>query len=160
MRALVSIYNEHENKWYKIGGDNPDIKCPSSYKGISSTFVDSARNSSGQTISNVIQEDVAKIELGWRFMSIQDFAKLSKLFNEKHNGKFMVAVCFFNETIGNWEGDDSVAPNTTTNICRLFYPNDREGVVAELTLDKITGMPQGYADVSLHLIDTCLTFGS
>lgn len=160
IRALVSIYNEYESKWYKIGGTSPDIPCPSEYSGLSSTLVDSARNAQGQVIANPIRSDVAKIELSWNFLSVADYSKLAKLFEPKYHGKFFVACCFFDEVAGNWDGDDSLAPNTTTNVCRLFYPNDRQVKVAHITLDKTTGAPIGYEGVSLHLIDTARTFGS
>lgn len=159
VKPLVSIYSVYQSKWIKIGGASPDIPCPSDYSGLSSTLVDSARNTSGEVIANVIKSDVAKIELTWNYMSVSDFSKLAKLFEPKYNGAFMVACCFFDEVAGTWEGDETTAPNTTTNVCRLFYPNDRQGIVAHITLDKTTGSPIGYEGVSLHLIDTGRKYG-
>ena len=157
---LVSIWNAPTStwktfgeKWNDVNFPNEIVRTPSSYKGYSTTSVDSARNSDGIVVGDVVIEDVAKIEITWNFLTLEEFAKLSQLFLTKYNGTFFVAVSFFNETTGNFEGDNTIAPNTTTNVIRVFYPNDRVAEFAKLKLND-NGKPVGYENVSLHLVDT------
>ena len=158
---LISIYNEYSKTWKTFGEDwedvskpNEIVRTPSAYKGYSTTAVNSGRNAQGQVIADVVIEDVAKIELKWKFLSTQEFAKLSKLFLEKYNGKFMVMVAFFDETLGDYDGDNTVPPDKYTNNCRFFYPNDRIAEFAPMKIEN--GKPVGYTNVSLNLIDTGL----
>jgi len=146
------------NKWNDPNFPNEKIRTPSDYQCSSSTIVDSARNSQGQVVSDVIQSDVIKIELTWNFLTVEEFAVLCGLFNDKLNGSFINGVCFYNAETNSFEGDNTIPPNTTTNKVRLFYPNDRVGKVAHITLDA-NGKPIGYTNVSLHLIDTCRKWG-
>ena len=150
-KSLVSIYDSSRSLWV-------NLPTPSDYRGISATVVDSGRNSEGQVIAQVIKSDVAKIELKWNFLTVQQFADIAKLFEQNLGGAFIVPVSFFNITTGDFEGDISIAPNTTTNKVRLFYPNDRAVDFAHIKLDDY-GKPIGYTNVSLNLIDTGLKYG-
>lgn len=145
-KNLVYIWNSHDSEWVAL-------KQPSSYVGISTTLVDSARNSDGVFIGDVIKSDIAKIEMTWNFLTTQEYSDMMKLFESKYNGSFLVQVCFFDTIKGDWDGSISSAPSST-NVCRTFYPNDRTGEFAEIQLDETTGSPIGYKGVSLHLIDT------
>lgn len=157
---LVSIYSINDNTWKTFGADYGDsvnhpneiVRTPSSYKGYSTTAVDSSRNAKGIIACEVVIEDVAKIELQWNFLTIKEFSDLSKLFLEKYGGSFIVPVAFFDETAGDYDGDNTAVPSASNNV-RMFYPNDRVADVAKITLDA-NGKPIGYTNVSLHLIDT------
>lgn len=148
-RSLVYIFNEHRQDWN-------ELPCPSDYKGYSVDVVDSGRNSNGDVVGKVIKEDVAKIELKWNFLTTKQYALLAQLFLEKYDGAFYVYVSFFDEVADDFEGDITIPPNNTTNICRLFYPNDRTATFAHITLDQ-DGKPIGYSGVSLNLVDTGFT---
>ena len=161
---LVSIWNEHSGTWKTFGEDwnnptevNEIVRTPSAYKGYSTTVVDGSRNASGVVVGQPIIEDVAKIEITWNFLTLEEFAKLSQLFLSKYHGEFYVAVAFFDETLGDFDGDNTASPNTTTNKVRIFYPNDRTADVAQLKL--VNGKPVGYTNVQLHLIDTGRRYG-
>ena len=151
-KALVSIWSYNDGTWVRCKS-GLEIRTPSAYKGYSTTAVDSSRNASGVIACQVVIEDLAKIELKWNFLTIDEFATISQLFLTKYGGEFIVPVCFFDETAGDWDGDDSIAPSSNNNV-RMFYPNDRMADVAQITLDPTTGKPIGYTNVSLHLIDT------
>ena len=155
-RHLVYIYSET----FGLQADNywVELPTPSEYSGISTTLVDSGRNSSGEIIADVIKSDVAKVEITWNYLTVAQYSKIAKLFEKKYGGEFFVPVSFFDVISGNYEGDITIAPNTTTNKIRLFYPNDRKVDFAHIKLDS-NGKPIGYVGVSLHLIDTGKIYG-
>lgn len=155
---LVSIWDKRTSTWKTFGEDwndvskpNEIIRTPMDYKGYSTTAVDSSRNSDGRVVAQPVIEDVAKIEVKWNFLTVDEFSKLSKLFVEKYGGSFFVPVAFFDETLGDYDGDNTVAPSSANDV-RIFYPNDRVADFAHITL--VNGKPVGYSNVSLHLIDT------
>ena len=150
-RALVSIYNEDTSAWV-------DLPCPSSYFGISTTVVDSARNSKAQVVAQVIASDIAKVELKWNYLTVAQYSEIAQLFEEKYGGSFIVPVSFFDVVKGDFDGDNSTAPNTTTNKVRMFYPSDRKVEFAKIKLDD-NGKPIGYTNVALNLIDTGFLYG-
>lgn len=156
-RALVSIYNFSlaTPAWV-------DLPTPSDYDGISTTLVDSGRNSEGVIIADVIKSDIAKVELKWKFLTIAQYSAIAQLFEPKYNNGdmsvFFRPVSFFDVIKGDYEGDITQAPNTTTNRIRLFYPNDRKVQFAKIKLDS-NGKPVGYTNVSLNLIDTGAIYG-
>ena len=147
-RALVSVYTV-QGVWY-------DLPTPSQYSGLSSTLVDSARNTKGVVVGDVVKSDVAKIEITWNFLSTKEYSKIAQLFEPKYNNNdksaFFRPVAFFDVILGDFDGNNSVAPSSTNN-CRVMYPNDRSVKFANIKLDS-NGMPVGYTEVSLHLIDT------
>ena len=150
-RALVSIYKESAGTWFHIGGDTPNVRSPYDYDASSSTLVDSARNSEGVVVGQVIKEDVAKIEMKWNYLTVAEYSALAQLFDSAYGGNFFVYVSYFDVVLGDFESDNTITPTLSTH--RIFYPNDRKAVVAHITLDA-NGKPIGYKDVSLHLIDT------
>lgn len=152
-RPLVAIYNANASTPAWVG-----LPCPSDYSGLSTTLVDSARNSKGQVIGRPIASDIAKIELKWNYLTVAQYSAIAKLFEPKYDGSFFVPVSFFDVINGNFEGDITVAPNTTTNKIRLFYPSDRKVQFAKIQLDS-NSMPIGYSGVSLNLIDTGNYYG-
>ena len=158
-RKLVYIYSEtfgNANDHYWV-----ELPTPSDYSGLSATVVDSSRNAQGQVIGQVIISDVAKVELTYKFLTVAQFSAIAKLFEPKFGGSFYVPVSFFDEVAGGYEGDLTKAPTNSSgnNPIRLFYPADRKGVVAHIKLDPTTGVPIGYTDVSINLIDTGFKYG-
>lgn len=62
------------------GTDYIELPISSTYKTTSTTLVDSSRNAKGDMIGQPITVK-RKIELSWRVMSIDDYAKLGEFFN-------------------------------------------------------------------------------
>jgi hypothetical protein len=125
MTALVSI-----------GAFNfPD---PSFYDANTATIVNSGRNTEGYMIGEVIRENVAKVSLKWRYISVTDWANILKKFSSAHGGSFIQNVTFFNQTVGTWE-------------TRKMYVSDRSAGI--FRRDPDTELPMGYTNASLSLIE-------
>ena len=124
MRALVSI----------AGHDIPD---PSTYAGTTSTVVDSGRNVEGYWVGSVIRDDIAKVEMSWNFITVQDWANILALFSRARGGDFVNSVTFFCQDTGTWE-------------TRQMYVNDRK---ANVFLRDKAGNIRGYTGASLNLIE-------
>ena len=75
---------------------------PSTYKGTTSTIVDSARNAKGVMIGSVIRDDVGKVELTWRYLTVAQWAAINQCFKESSGGHFINNVEFFDQTAGTW----------------------------------------------------------
>lgn len=60
---------------------NGKIRLGATYKTTSSTLVDSARNSKGEVVSNVIRAGVRKIEITWKSITAQEYSLLATFFN-------------------------------------------------------------------------------
>ncbi len=86
MSALVTI----------AGYELPE---PSSYSATTSTLVDSARNVQGYVIGSVVRNDVAKVELSWRYLTVEQWASILSLFARS----FYNSVTFFNQVTGAYE---------------------------------------------------------
>lgn len=121
MEALVSV-----------GGYN--FPEPSSYDATTSTIVDSARNVSGYVVGSVIRSDVAKIELTWRYLTVQQWANILSLFA----GSFYNSVRFFNQTTGGYD-------------IRTMYVSDRNAGMWRR--DPETGAVMGWVNCSLSLVE-------
>ena len=80
MAALVTI----------AGYELPE---PSEYKASTSTLVDSARNVQGYVIGSVVRNDVAKVELKWRYLTARQWADILSLFTRS----FYNSVTFYNQ---------------------------------------------------------------
>ncbi len=81
---------------------------PSTYSANTATLVDSARNLQGKMVGAVVRQDVAKIDIGWNFLTPQQWADILTLFNNN----FINSVRFYNQT-------------TATYQTRLMYVSDR-----------------------------------
>lgn len=86
------------------------LPISSTYKTTSSTAVDGARNTEGVFVGNVIRNGIRKIELSWRVISIEDYAKLGTFFNNN----FMFYAYYFDQDSNSW-------------LTKHFYVNDRVG---------------------------------
>lgn len=116
-----------------------ELPMPSSYVGLTADLVDSGRNAEGYVVGAVVREDVAKVELSWRFLTIKQWSDVIKLFNSKYGGQFMQEVTFFNQTSAEFE-------------TRTMYVGDRTSSGA-FKVDPETGMPLGWQECKLSLIE-------
>lgn len=107
---------------------------PSAYSGVTSTIVDSARNVNGKVVGSVVRNDVAKIEMSWKYLTAQQWASILSLFTEK----FYNNVTFLNQV-------------TNSYTTRTMYVSDRNGGVWRR--NPTTGAIMGYTECSLSLIE-------
>ena len=111
---------------------------PSKYTANTSTLVDSARNAQGVVVGGVIRDDVGKIEMSWKYLTVKQWADILKCFSISRGGKFYNNVTFFCQDTGEW---------TTRNM----YVSDRKADM--FRRDPKTGDVLGYTDCSLNLIE-------
>lgn len=124
-RALVSV------------GDY-DFPEPSTYSGNTSTLVDSSRNVQGKMVGSVIRDDVAKIEISWRYLTVEQWARIQRCFRQSAGGKFINLVTFFDQSVGGW-------------VTKEMYVNDRKSGLWRR--HPTTGDVMGWTDCSLALIE-------
>lgn len=115
-----------------------DFPEPSSYSGNTSTLVDSARNAQGVVVGAVIRDDVGKVEMSWKYLTVEQWANILKCFSIASGGNFYNNVTFFCQDIGGW----------TT---RKMYVSDRKANM--FRRDPKTGDVLGYTDCSLSLVE-------
>lgn len=121
MEALVTV----------AGVELPE---PSEYRGNTATLVDSARNVQGRVIGSVIRNDVAKVEIKWRYLTAQQWAEVLSLFNQS----FYNSVKFYNQ---------ATADYTT----REMYVSDRNAGMWRR--HPVTGEVMGWTECSLSLVE-------
>ena len=124
MRALVTI----------SGHGIPD---PSTYSGTVSTVVDSARNTEAVMIGAVIRENVGKIEMTWKFLTVEKWSEICALFDSSRGGAFINSVEFFCPDMGGW-------------ITREMYCSDRK---AGVFMRNPNGSIKGLTGCSVNLIE-------
>jgi hypothetical protein len=107
---------------------------PSEYSANTSTLVDSARNVNGYVIGSVIRNDVAKVELKWRYLTAQQWASVLSLFTNN----FYNSVTFFNQA-------------TASYTTRQMYVGDRKAGMWRRHPE--TGAVMGFTDCSLSLVE-------
>ena len=122
-RALVSVG----------GYEFPE---PSAYSGNTSTLVDSSRNVQGKMVGSVIRDDVSKVEISWKYLTVEQWAKILDCFHGKD--KFVNSVTFFDQHKGDW-------------VTKEMYVGDRKANI--FRRDPMTGAIAGWVDVSLALIE-------
>lgn len=111
-----------------------ELPEPSEYSANTSTLVDSGRNVSGYVIGSVIRNDVAKVELKWRYLTAQQWANVIGPFNSN----FYASVRFF---------DQSTADYTT----RQMYVSDR--TAGMWRRHPTTGEVLGWTECALSLVE-------
>lgn len=121
MEALVSI-----------GGY--ELPEPSTYNAVTSTIVDSARNVGGYVVGSIVRHDVAKIELSWKYLTVEQWANVLSLFSDS----FYNDVRFFNQTTGTYD-------------VRTMYVSDRNA--SAWRRDPRTGKVMGWTGASLSLVE-------
>lgn len=113
------------------------IPEPSTYSGTSSDTVDAGRNAQAQFVGSVIREDMAKIEMTWKFIRAEEWSMILKLFLSRFGGSFINEVTFFDQTVNDWS-------------TRRMYPSDR---TADVFLRRKDGSIRGYTGPRLALIE-------
>ncbi len=121
MSALVTI----------AGHELPE---PSSYSATTSTLVDSARNVRGYVIGSVVRNDVAKVELSWRYLTVEQWASILGLFARS----FYNSVTFFNQVTGKYETRRMYCSDRTSSMWRR-HP--------------VSGEVMGFTDCKLSLVE-------
>ena len=107
---------------------------PSFYNANTATIVDSGRNVEGYVIGSVIRNDVAKIEVRWRYLTVEQWAQILSFFSSS----FYNNVTFFNQSSGGYE-------------TRQMYVSDRKAGMSRR--DRDSGTILGWIDCSLSLIE-------
>jgi hypothetical protein len=107
---------------------------PSTYDAVTSTIVDSARNVNGKVVGSVVRNDVAKIELTWRYLTAEQWASILSLFTSN----FYNDVRFLNQATNSFE-------------VRTMYVSDRNSSMWRR--DPVTGAIMGYTNCSLSLVE-------
>ena len=115
-----------------------DFPEPSTYNANTSTLVDSGRNVQGKMVGSVIRDDVAKIEISWRYLTVQDWARIQQCFRQSAGGKFINLVTFFDQSVGGW-------------VTKEMYISDRKASV--FRRDPNTGDLLCWVEPSLSLIE-------
>ena len=111
-----------------------DFPEPSAYSATTSTIVDSARNVQGRVVGSVVRNDVAKIEISWKYLTAYQWAQILSLFTSS----FYNEVTFLNQA-------------TNQYTTRTMYVGDRNA--AMWRRDPRTGAVMGYTGCSLSLIE-------
>lgn len=124
-RALVSVG----------GYDFPE---PSAYSANTSTLVDSSRNAEGRMVGSVIRDDISKVEISWKYLTVEQWASIQKCFRQGSGGKFINLVTFFDQSVGGW-------------VTKEMYVNDRKAGMWRR--DPKNGDVLGWTDCSLALIE-------
>lgn len=109
----------------------------STYSGTSSDTVDGGRNAKAEFVGSIVREDMAKVEMTWKYIRAEDWSKILKIFIIKYGGSFVNDVVFFDQTINDWS-------------TRKMYPSDR---TADLFLRRANGSVRGYTGARLALIE-------
>ena len=113
-----------------------DFPEPSTYSANTSTLVDSSRNVEGKMIGSAIRDDISKIEISWKYLTVEQWAKIQQCF--KGLDKFTNDVEFFDQSAGKW-------------IEKKMYVSDRKAGMWRR--DPKTGDVLGWTDCSLSLIE-------
>ena len=124
-RALVSVG----------GYDFPE---PSAYSGNTSTLVDSSRNVEGRMVGSVIRDDISKVEISWKYLTVEQWARIQKCFRQSAGGKFINNVTFFDQSVGGW-------------VTKEMYVSDRKANI--FRRDPVSGNILGWESPSLSLIE-------
>ena len=114
-----------------------DFPEPSSYGSSTSTLVDSGRNAEGRMVGSVIRDGVSKVEVSWKYLTVEQWARILTCFSQPAGGKFAVNVTFFDQSAGGW-------------VTKEMYVGDRK---AGMWRRGQNGDVLGWMDCSLSLIE-------
>ena len=118
--------------------ENYELPEPSTYSGLTSTLVDTGRNSEGRLIGTVVRDDVSKVEMTWKYLTVEQWARIHKCFRRNSGGKFINLVQFFDQSVGGW-------------VTKEMYVSDLKAGMWRRNPD--TGDVMGWTDCSLNLIE-------
>ena len=91
-------------------------------------------------VGSVIRDDISKIEISWKYLTVEQWAKIQQCFSESAGGKFINEVTFFDQTIGDW-----------VETPKEMYVSDRKAGMWRR--DPTNGNILGWTDCSLSLIE-------
>jgi len=111
---------------------------PSEYTGETATIVDSARNLNGVMIGSVIRDDISKVECSWKFLTVEQWANINKLFIKSAGGNFINSVTYFDQTFGEFRTKDMYVNDRTSGLWRR---------------NPTSGEIMGWVDCKLNLIE-------
>lgn len=117
---------------------NYNFPEPSSYNSNTSTIVESSRNASGVLVGSVIREDVSKVEISWKYLTVEQWSRILKCFSKTEGGDFIRSVTFFDQGKGDW-------------ITKNMYVSDRKANI--FRRDPVSGAIIGWVNPSLSLIE-------
>ena len=113
-----------------------DFPEPSSYSALTSDLVDSGRNVEGKMVGSVIRENVSKVEISWKYLTVEQWSRILQCFNTK--AKFVNDVTFFD-------------PMEGKRITKKMYVSDRKAGLWRR--DPHTGNVMGWTECSLSLVE-------
>lgn len=119
----------------KVG--NYEFPEPSAYSGNTSTLVDSGRNAEGVMVGSVIRDDVSKVEISWKYLTVEQWARIQMCFRQSSGGKFINLVQFFDQSVGGWVSKEMYISDRTAGMWRR---------------DPKTGDILGWTDCKLSLV--------
>ena len=105
--------------------DGYSFPDPISYNATTSTMVSDGRNAQGYYIGSVIRASVAKIDISWGVLTVEQWAGILGKFNSP--GKFVNSVTFLNQVTGNYETH------------RMYVSDRSAGVVQRDNLGNVIG---------------------
>ena len=111
---------------------------PSAYTANTSTLVDSARNAQGKMIGSVIRDDVGKVEISWKYLTVEQWARIQQCFRRSSGGKFINLVDYFDQSVGGW-------------VTKEMYVSDRKSGMWRR--DPKNGDVLGWTECALSLIE-------
>jgi hypothetical protein len=120
----------------KVGGY--DFPEPSAYSANTSTLVDSARNVEGRAVGSIIRENISKVEISWKYLTIEQWASILQCFSLGSGNNFSTNVTFFDQSAGGW-------------VTKEMYVSDRKAGMWRRDPDN--GNVLGWTDCSLSLIE-------
>lgn len=107
---------------------------PSTYNASTSTLVDSARNVQGVVVGAIVRNDVAKIEVTWRYLTAKQWAEVIGPFTTN----FYVTATFYNQA-------------TASYTTRTMYCSDRTAGMWRRHPE--TGEVMGWVDCKISLVE-------
>lgn len=119
-----------------VSVDGYDFPEPSSYSSNTSTLVDSGRNVEGRMVGSVIRDNISKVEISWKYLTVEQWSNILKCFTGKEN--FVNTVTFFDQAKGG-------------RVTKEMYVNDRKAGLWRR--DPKTGDVLGWTDCALSLIE-------
>jgi hypothetical protein len=89
-------------------------------------------------VGSVVRDDISKIEISWKYLTVEQWARIQQCFRESSGGKFINNVTFFDQSVGGW-------------VTKEMYVNDRKSGLWRR--NPTSGDVMGWTDCSLALIE-------
>ena len=89
-------------------------------------------------IGSVIRDDISKVEISWKYLTVEQWARIQRCFRQSSGGKFINEVTFFDQSIGGW-------------VTKEMYVSDRKANI--FRRDPTNGNVLGWETPSLSLIE-------